>query len=244
MRKHCRHRCPHQLLDAAVQTTPGPARWAPKTGPGGLRSRDLRSTIDLDLIKSSYTYFDAYPWEDLKGTDCLFCSGSVSSKVAGKKTPWSSSATILTCFTPVTSFLTSGQRSGPQRSPNNFFCRLQHFFYKSANNSGTRRGTYLERPRKAHSLALLTLFPQNVLIFDLRSTVWPPESKNSKNSRFCEKCFFLITFDWVEARHSFCRHRVLLSRRVEWTNNFTLKGHVENLTSRQGHDLIGKCHVA
>ena len=25
-----------------------------------LRSRDLRSTVDLDLMKSSYAYFDAY----------------------------------------------------------------------------------------------------------------------------------------------------------------------------------------
>ena len=32
-----------------------------------LRSRDLRSPLDLDLMRSPYTYFDAYQREDLDG---------------------------------------------------------------------------------------------------------------------------------------------------------------------------------
>ena len=32
-----------------------------------LRSRDLRSPLDLDLMRSLYTYFDAYEREDLDG---------------------------------------------------------------------------------------------------------------------------------------------------------------------------------
>ena len=32
-----------------------------------LRSRDLRSPLDLDLMRSYYTYFDAYQQEDLDG---------------------------------------------------------------------------------------------------------------------------------------------------------------------------------
>ena len=32
-----------------------------------LRSRDLRSPLDLDLMRSYYTYFDAYQREDLDG---------------------------------------------------------------------------------------------------------------------------------------------------------------------------------
>ena len=33
-----------------------------------LRSRDLRSTVDLDLIRLSYTYCDAYQRKDLDAT--------------------------------------------------------------------------------------------------------------------------------------------------------------------------------
>ena len=33
-----------------------------------LRSHDLRTTVDVDLIRSSYTYFDAYQRDDLDGT--------------------------------------------------------------------------------------------------------------------------------------------------------------------------------
>ena len=33
-----------------------------------LRARDLRSTADLDLMRSSYRYSDAYGREDLDGT--------------------------------------------------------------------------------------------------------------------------------------------------------------------------------
>ena len=32
-----------------------------------LRSRDLRSSLDLDLMRSSYTYVDMYQREDLDG---------------------------------------------------------------------------------------------------------------------------------------------------------------------------------
>ena len=40
-----------------------------------LRSRDLRSTFDLDLSRSTYTYFDADRREDHDGAISLFLAG-------------------------------------------------------------------------------------------------------------------------------------------------------------------------
>ena len=37
-----------------------------------LRARNLRSTVDLDLMRASYTQVDAYQWEDLYDTVCVF----------------------------------------------------------------------------------------------------------------------------------------------------------------------------
>ena len=75
-----------------------------------LRSRDLRSTVDLDLMRSSYvyvsTYFDARQREDLDGA-VIFSLAQLVQKLL-TKTPVSSSAAILT-FIPVTSFLTSSK---------------------------------------------------------------------------------------------------------------------------------------
>ena len=134
----------------------------------------------------------------------------------------------------VRSFLMSGQRSGHQRSPKVKYCRFQHFF--PTNRHITREPEELQRPVKAHSIALLTLCRQHLLIFDLRSMNWPLESKSSKNNRFFAKKFFfsVITFDSVNSRHSFCQHRISLieTRRINY--NLTLKGHLENLTSGQG----------
>ena len=48
----------------------------------------------------------------------------------------------------------------------------------------------------------------------------------------------------TQYRHSFCQHRVSLveTRRINY--NLTLKGHFEYLIYSQGHDMIGKGHVA
>ena len=59
-----------------------------------LRSRDLRSTIDLDLIRSSYTHFDVYRREDLNGT-VIFAPARLVQKLLSKY-PLSSSAAIFT----------------------------------------------------------------------------------------------------------------------------------------------------
>ena len=53
-----------------------------------------------------------------------------------------------------------------------------------------------------------------------------------------------MTFDSAETRHSFCQHGVSLVKTRRLNYNLTLKGHFENLTLGQGHDLIGKDHVA
>ena len=79
-----------------------------------VRSRDLKSTCDLDLMNSSYACIfwcvltRGFPWCS------YFCSSVVSSKVIGKKTPLSSRTAILTFLTPVTPFLTW---------PNNDLCK-------------------------------------------------------------------------------------------------------------------------
>ena len=71
-----------------------------------LRLRDLRSTIDLDLMRSSYTYFDAYRREDLDGavmfalTRASYDRVIVIGKSYWQQAPWPSSATILT-FLPL-----------------------------------------------------------------------------------------------------------------------------------------------
>ena len=69
--------------------------------------------------------------------------------------------------------------SGYQRSCFAFF----NIF--STNRHITRESKELQRRRKAHSIAYLTLFRYGALRFDLR-LVLPPESKTSKNSRFAK----------------------------------------------------------
>ena len=69
-----------------------------------LRSRDLRSTGELDLMRSSYTYSDAYQREELDGAVIFALTRSVKKLL--EKTSLSSSATISNMFTPVTPFLT------------------------------------------------------------------------------------------------------------------------------------------
>ena len=69
-----------------------------------LRSRDLRSPLDLDLMRSYYIYFVAYQREDLDG-DLSFALAHLVQKLLAK-TPLLSGAAILTFLTPVTSFLT------------------------------------------------------------------------------------------------------------------------------------------
>ena len=45
-------------------------------------------------------------------------------------------------------------------------------------------------------------------------------------------------------RRLFCQHRVPLLKMRRMNYKLTLKCHFENLTKGQGHDLIGKGHVA
>ena len=69
-----------------------------------LRSRGLRSTFELDLVRSSYTFFDAYRGEKLDGTAIFVLAWLVQKLLA--KNSLVLSASILTFLTPVTSFLT------------------------------------------------------------------------------------------------------------------------------------------
>ena len=61
--------------------------------------------------------------------------------------------------------------------------------FVSTNQHITREPEELQHPRKAYSIAFLTFFRLHILRFDLRSTVWPLESKNSRNNHFYEECF-------------------------------------------------------
>ena len=73
-----------------------------------LRSRDQRSTIDLNLMRSSYMYI--FRCVSMRGSRWYyhFCSSTVSSKViAKKKNSLILSATILNFLLPATSFFTS-----------------------------------------------------------------------------------------------------------------------------------------
>ena len=51
-----------------------------------LRSRDLRSTIDLELMRSSYKYVDAYRREDFNGI-VIFALTWIVQKLLAKKLP-------------------------------------------------------------------------------------------------------------------------------------------------------------
>ena len=51
-----------------------------------LRSRDLRSTVDLDLMRSSYTYFDVYDY-GISMVMLVHLYRAISSIVVGKKLP-------------------------------------------------------------------------------------------------------------------------------------------------------------
>ena len=61
---------------------------------------------------------------------------------------------------------------------------------------------------------------------------------------FAKRHSSVITFDSVKTGYSFYQHRIYLLKTRRMNYNLTLKGHFENLTSGQGHDLIGKGHVA
>ena len=73
----------------------------------------------------------------------------------------------LSCVT-LRSFFRSGQRSGHQMSAKVKFCHFNIFFRNYRRT--TREPIELQRREKAQSIALLTLFRQHVLRFDLRST--------------------------------------------------------------------------
>ena len=68
--------------------------------------------------------------------------------------------------------------------------------------------------------------------------------QNSKNSCIYKKVLSVIHFDSVQTRDSFSQHHIFLveTRRINY--KLTLKGHVENLTKGQRHDVTGKGHVA
>ena len=68
-----------------------------------LRFRDLRSTFDLDLMRSTDAYSDSFQREDLDGArwcDGVFALARLVQKLWAKKVPLSSSATIFT-FLPL-----------------------------------------------------------------------------------------------------------------------------------------------
>ena len=74
------------------------------------------------------------------------------------------------------------------------FCHFSTFF--STNWHRTREPEELQRTAKAHSIALLKFFCYYNLRFDLRSTVWAPESKSYKIAFFFSKKTFHNNF-WL-----------------------------------------------
>ena len=70
-----------------------------------LRSRDLRSPLDLDLMRSYCTYFDVYQREDLGGA-LSFALAHLVQKLLRKKNSLALRSHNFDFFTPVTSFLT------------------------------------------------------------------------------------------------------------------------------------------
>ena len=84
------------------------------------------------------------------------------------------------------SIFRSAQMSGHQRSSKVKFCRFQHL---STNQRLTREPEELQHREKAHSIALYALSLMWLQIWP-KINGWPPESKKSKNSRFCEKVCF------------------------------------------------------
>ena len=138
-------------------------------------------------------------------------------------------------------FYRSGQRSGHQRSPKVKFGLFQHF---STNWRITRDLEELQCCAKAHSIALLTFFRYCVLRFDQDQRFGLQGAKTTKRSVYCDTRFSAITFDSVKTQYFCCHHRVSLVKPRRMIYNLTLKGHVESLTSGQGHDLTRKGHVA
>ena len=80
------------------------------------------------------------------------------------------------------------------------------------------------------------------LIYDQRFGL--QGAKTPKIAVFCDKSFSEITFDSAKTQYLFCQNRVSLVETRRMIYNLTLKGHFENLTSGQGHDLTRKGHVA
>ena len=72
---------------------------------------------------------------------------------------------------------------------------LADFDIFGQNPSVARKLEGLERRGKKHSTALLILNVPDVIRFEVRSTVWPPEVMQGQNSRFSWKSFSAITFD-------------------------------------------------
>ena len=101
----------------------------------------------------------------------------------------------------------------------------------------------LHRRGRSHSIPLLQAYLRNVLRFDIRSTDQPPEVKTPKIAVFTKTSFSVITFDSNKS-HQFYQHRVPLVEKRGMNYKLTWKGHFENLTSGQGHDLTRKSHVA
>ena len=108
----------------------------------------------------------------------------------------------------------------------------------------TREPIELQRRGRSHSIPLLQAYLKNVLRFDLRSTDQPLEGKLQKQPYLRKKSFSVIAFDSNKSRHQFYQHRVTLVEKRRMNYKLTWKGHFENLTSGQGHDLTGKSHVA
>ena len=108
---------------------------------------------------------------------------------------------------------------------------LQSFFYEvEAGRSGH------QRLAKSY-LAYLNIFQKLKLKKKLKKT-------KTVKIAVLRRRFSVITFDSVKTRHSVCQHRFSLFKTRRMNYNLTLKGNIETLTSGQGHDLIGKGHVA
>ena len=84
----------------------------------------------------------------------------------------------------------------------------------------------LERRGKKHSTALLILNVPDVIRFEVRSTVWPPEVMQGQNSRFSWKSFSAITRVPNMAEKHFTHHRVCLIKTRRMVYSLTSKGQI------------------
>ena len=117
-------------------------------------------------------------------------------------------------------------------------CQCQHFFYKPTHTSRTSRARAPQESAFDSSFNGLTVVGNiSYLTRGQRFSL-----QRTKTLNILVLCSFSITFYSRKAGYLFCWNRVPLAETRGMKYQFTLKGHLENLT--KGHDLTSKGHVA